>query len=397
MSPVPVQALRLRPAICQNSLMASVKDFPKVAKKLGWAGMAKRVWTEVSQDDVFTWGSALAYAWIFATFPFLIVTLALAPYLPGDVKAGAEDKIIHAAERGLGGKSAEVVVQSVRQIMHQEQGGLLSIGLILALWGASGGMTMTMSALDKAYYVNCTRSFFKQRAIAIALTIGVAILILAVLFLMPIGTAITNYLKNKGAIGTAAVWGLTIVRYIIAVALLFLVVALIYYFGPCIRQKWQTITPGAVFTVLVWILLAFAFAFYVKKFGNFNKTYGALGGAIILLLFFYINAVVLLIGAELNSVIDFATLGAEPGTTTDFTRVAQAAHEAGPEAAKEEKREAEEEAVVAENTRFRPEAACASARKGPPKWLVIPAALIGARWAARKIVQARRREARWAT
>ena len=281
--------------------------------------LAKKVWSEVTKDDVFTWGSALAYAWIFAIFPFLIFLLTLAPYLPGNVKQEALDGVQRVTSSSVGGETSTQVANSLKDVMGHQKGGLLSFGLILALWGASGGMTMTMSALDKAYYVNCSRSFFKQRAIAIALTIGVAILILAVLFLMPIGTAITNYLKTKGARGTAAVWGLTIVRYVIAVVLLFLVVALIYYFGPCIRQKWQTITPGAVFSVVVWLLLAFAFRLYVNKFGRYNETYGAVGGVAILLLFFYIDAAVLLVGAEINSEIDFEVLRLPRGSR-DFRK-----------------------------------------------------------------------------
>src|SRR5918993_379632 len=92
----------MRRAICQNPAMASVKEFPKVAKKLGWKELGKRVWGEVSKDDVFTWGSALAYAWIFAIFPLLIFMLTLAPYLPGNVKAQAEQMITNGAQRGLG-------------------------------------------------------------------------------------------------------------------------------------------------------------------------------------------------------------------------------------------------------------------------------------------------------
>jgi membrane protein len=375
--------------------MASIKEFPKVAKKLGWSGLGKRVWCEVQNDDVFTWGSALAYAWIFAIFPFLVFMLTLAPYLPGNVKAGAETEIEAAVTRALGGDAARPIAQSVHDIMHQEHGGLLSVGLLLAVWGASGGMTMTMSALDKAYYVKCTRSFIKQRSTAIGLTVGVAILVLLVLFLMPVGTVFTDYLKKHGRIGTAGIWALNILRYAVGLFLLFVVVACIYYFGPCIKQKWQTITPGAVFTVAVWIILGFLFGIYVRKFGNFNKTYGALGGAIILLLFFYINAVVLLVGAELNSVIDFASIGAEPGTTTDFTRVAQAAAEGGEEAAKAEKHNAEEEAVVAESTRFRPQAACAAAGGGGNKWLVVPA-FFAVRWAFKKIARARQTSKAWA-
>jgi hypothetical protein len=89
---------------------------------------------------------------------------------------------------------------------------------------------------------------------------------------------------------------------------------MIYYFGPCIKQKWHAVTPGAIFTVAVWILMGVGFGYYVQNFGNFNKTYGALGGAIAMLLFFYIDAVVLLIGAEVNSVIDFEVLQVQPGT-----------------------------------------------------------------------------------
>src|SRR3569623_3104811 len=113
--------------------------------------------------------------------------------------------------------------------MSHQQGGLLSVGLILALWGASGGMTMTMSALDKAYYVTCARSFIKQRLVAIGLTVATAILILAVLVLLPIGTAIIEYLGKLGHLGGAAKLGINILRYVVAAGLAFVTVSLIYY------------------------------------------------------------------------------------------------------------------------------------------------------------------------
>ena len=299
--------------------MAQLKDFPKVVRSMGFIPFTKKVWSEVNQDEVFTWGSALAYSWIFAIFPFLIFLLTLAPYLPGGAKEKAMQQISDAVYTGLGGQAADTIVKSVDQVMRQQQGGLLSLGIILALWGASGGMTMTMNALDKAWYVHCTRSFIKQRLIAMALTIGAAILILLVLFLLPVGTAILTHLTKQGHLGIAGTILIDIVRYAIAIALLFTIVAMIYYFGPCIKQKWHTITPGAIFTVAVWIVLGLIFGFYVAHFGNFNKTYGALGAAIILLLFFYINACVLLVGAELNSVIDFEVLNIKPGVT-DLTQ-----------------------------------------------------------------------------
>ncbi len=289
--------------------MASIKDVPKVFHKMGFLGFLKKLWAEIGEDEVFTWGSALAYAWIFAIFPFMIFLLTLAPYLPGTAKQKVMDQVSQVASSSMGGQGGDVLVKSVNEVMSHHQGGLLSFGLILALWGASGGMSMTMSALDKAYYVTCARPFVKQRLIAIGLTIAAAVLILVVVLLLPIGTAILAHL-NLGTLGTILI---NITRYVVAIGLLLLIVGMIYYFGPCIKKKWQAVTPGAVFTVVVWLVLGFLFAFYVTHFGNFNATYGALGGAIIMLLFFYINAVVLVLGAEINSIIDFEVLDIKQG------------------------------------------------------------------------------------
>ena len=231
------------------------------------------------------------------------------------MKQQATDSVKNVAASSVGEDTGKTVEKSLTDVMNNQKGGLLSVGLVLALWGASGGMTMTMSALDKAYYVQCTRSFIKQRLVAIGLTVGTALLILAVLVLLPIGTGIISYLAKHGHLGMVGKILINTIRYVVALGLLFTIVSMIYYFGPCIKQKYQAITPGAVFTVVVWILAGFGFAFYVTKFGNFNATYGTLGAAIIMLLFFYVSAVVLLIGAELNSVIDFETLNVEKGAT----------------------------------------------------------------------------------
>jgi hypothetical protein len=105
---------------------------------------------------------------------------------------------------------------------------------------------------------------------------------------------------------------LNVTRYAIGLLLMITVLALIYHFGPSFRHKFQSLTPGAVFTIIIWLLMGLAFKLYLTKFGgaaNYNKTYGAVAGAVILLLLFYIDAAVLLIGAEINSEVDFAVLG----------------------------------------------------------------------------------------
>jgi hypothetical protein len=137
----------------------------------------------------------------------------------------------------------------------------------------------------------------------------VAVIILTVMMLLPVGTLVLKWLAAKGAIFKPLLWLINVVRYVVALGLLFGVLALIYYFGPSIRTKFHAITPGAIFAIAFWIALGLTFRFYVNKWGSYDKTYGTVAGAVILLLFFYIDAIVLLVGAEINSEIDFVSVG----------------------------------------------------------------------------------------
>src|SRR5689334_22819157 len=161
------------------SSMARLRDLPIAIRKVGFIHFAKRVWAEVNDDNVFTWASALAYAWLFAIFPFLIFVLTLFPYLPDRFRGSADRQLHHAIHDALPARSAETIAGEVDRVLNEPKTGLLSIGLLLALWGASGGMSMTMSALDRAYDVERARPYIKQRFTAICLTISVATLILA--------------------------------------------------------------------------------------------------------------------------------------------------------------------------------------------------------------------------
>lgn len=299
--------------------MAKLSDVPAVVRTTGFKPLLRKLWTEIQQDAIFTWASSLAYSWIFALFPFLIFLLTLAPYMPGAAKRDVVKELDPAIRQTVSGEVADQLLRNIHDVMQNTKGGLLSFGLILAIWGASGGMSMTMSAIDKAYEVETERSFFKHRLVAMGLTIAVVVLVLVVLVLLPIGGAVVRYFEDRDLLKGAAVLLVNIARYAVAILLLLASVSLIYYFGPNIKQRWHSVTPGALLTVVLWIAMGLGFGFYVSNFGNFNKTYGTLGAAIILLLFFYLSAAVLLIGAELNSVLDFAVLQVKPGTR-DFTR-----------------------------------------------------------------------------
>jgi membrane protein len=289
--------------------MARISDVPHVLRTVGIWGFFKRVWQQISEDLVFTWSAALAYSWIFAIFPFLIFMLTLAPYLPYNAKDTAIREVNEFIDKSLAGDAAQTLKDNIAKVTSQPRGGLLSVGLLLTIWAAAGGMSMTMTALDIAYDIDKGRPWWKQRLVAIALTIVVAVIILTVMMLLPVGTLVLKWLAAKGAIFKPLLWLINVVRYVVALGLLFGVLALIYYFGPSIRTKFHAITPGAIFAIAFWIALGLTFRFYVNKWGSYDKTYGTVAGAVILLLFFYIDAIVLLVGAEINSEIDFVSVG----------------------------------------------------------------------------------------
>jgi membrane protein len=212
-------------------------------------------------------------------------------------------------------QARDLIWTNVTELLSRPQAGLLSVGLAVALFSASGGMNMTIGALDKVYDLEKGRPFYTQRPRALVMTLVVAILIVTLLVLLPIGTIALNFVERHGHqyISTPLLMTWRIARYPLAGLLMFTVVHVIYHHGPAIRQRFVFFTPGAVFTVAVWIGLGFAFRLYVEKFGRFNETYGTVGGVAVLLLFFYIDALVLLIGAEINSEIDFEVLKVKRG------------------------------------------------------------------------------------
>jgi membrane protein len=298
--------------------MARIRDIPRLLTVVSPWDFFKRVWREINEDGVFVWASALAYAWLFAIFPFFIFLLTLLPYLPQVVKDNAEDAMRTSLENILATQAAETLWQNLYKVIHQPHAGLLSTGILITLWAASGGMNMTMSALDRCYDVPISRAFYRQRPIAVGLTIVVASMIVLVLILLPIGSAVTTFVKERNIYGISdgMIIAWNIARYSLALVLMLGVLAILYYFGPAVKQRFHILTPGAVFTITVWLLLGFVFRIYVNRFGKYDQTYGTVGGVAILLLFFYIDAVVLLVGAEINSEVDFA-LGVPRGST-DF-------------------------------------------------------------------------------
>ncbi len=305
--------------------MPSLADVVTVHRSIGLWTLAKRVWHEVGDDHLFAWASALSYSWLFAIFPFLIFLMSLLPYLPQNTKTAAAGEIKNLVYQAMPREAASTLWDNIDPILTDILGkprrSLIGIGLLLSLWGASGGLNMTITALDRCYEVDRGRPFYKQRPVAMGLTILVAILVIVLMFLLPIGTIVIRWIERNSHpfISTPLFWTWRILRYPMALLVMFTILHIIYHHGPSIRQRFNFITPGGLFSVVVWLLLVFGFRLYVDKFGRYNETYGTVGGVAVLLLFFYIDAAVLLIGAEINSEIDFEVLRVPRGSR-DFRK-----------------------------------------------------------------------------
>ena len=177
----------------------------------------------------------------------------------------------------------------------------MSIAIVIALWSASAAVVETMNALNVAYDVKERRPAWKRTIVSILYTLALAVMLGMVASLMITGPTVLGWAAQYVGLDDVfiAVW--TWVRWPSAVFLLMIVAGVVYYAGPNLKQPFRLISPGAVLAVSVWILASLAFAFYVRSFADYNKAYGSMGAVIVLLLYFFLSAAVMLFGAEVNA------------------------------------------------------------------------------------------------
>jgi membrane protein len=262
--------------------------------------VGKRAFRDFQDDDMDTYAAALTYRFLLALFPFLIFLLTLLDALR------LEDFftwMLDQARTALAADAYSQFSQIIDQIRAGAGGGLLSFGLITALWAAAAGVRSTMHALNVAYDVEEERSLWKKYLMSVVFTVGLAAMIIAAVALMLLGPQSAEWLAGQIGLGDVVVTLWNWLRIPAAILLMMLAVALIYYFFPNVDQPFKIVSPGSVFAVLAWLVATVGFSIYVSNFGNYNATYGSLGGAIALMFYFFISAATLLLGAEVNAVL----------------------------------------------------------------------------------------------
>lgn len=281
---------------------------------LGAFAVAKRSFKDFMSDDMSTYAAALTYRILLAIFPFLIFMLTLLGAL------GLSDFFDWLLEQAQSAFPSDLYSQFetiVQQVQGGANGGLLSIGLVTALWAASGGVRSVMHAINVAFDVKEERSILKKYPMSLVFTIGLAAILIVAVGFMLLGPQAMEWLAGHIGLGSVFVTVWTWLRIPVAIGLMMLAVALIYYFFPNVDQPFKLVSPGSVIAVLAWVLATIGFSIYISNFANYNATYGSLGGVIVLLLYIYISSAVLLLGAEINAVIYKAKYGTKDDNVED--------------------------------------------------------------------------------
>jgi membrane protein len=265
-----------------------------------WAflkALAKRITDNAVTDRA----AALAYYFVFALFPFLFTLVTLAAYLP--VQNSIQD-LMARLDPFMPEEAMNIIRTQLNALTTQQRPKLLTFGLALALWSASRGVDGLRTALNLSYDVKESRPWWRVQGLAIGVTVATSALMLLAIAGLAAGSGVGLWVAERLHVDQfwVIVWGW--LRWPITAAGVMLVLALLYYFLPDVRQEWRYVTPGSALGTLLWLLMTWAFAVYAENFGSYDKTYGAIGGLIVLLTWFYISGFVFILGGEVNALLE---------------------------------------------------------------------------------------------
>jgi len=278
---------------------------------LTWTALVKRTGQEMLADNCFSLAAELAYYFLLALFPALLFLVALISFVPVH---GLLDFITNALARVAPSDALKLVQDQLLNIAGDKSGGLLTLGMLGTIWSTSSGVSAIIDVLNRAYDIQETRPYWKTKAIALGLTVALAVFVVLSTALVLVGPALAERVAGWFHLGAAFTWTWKIVQWPVVFALVSLAIAFVFYYAPDAEQEWVWITPGSVVATILWLIVSLGFRFYVTNFGSYNATYGAIGSVIVLMTWLYFSSLAVLAGAELNAEIEHASpYGKDPG------------------------------------------------------------------------------------
>jgi membrane protein len=275
---------------------------------LGWKNILGRLWRQFQKDRVLDESAMLSFYFLLSIFPFLIFLAALLGLIlqSGDTVHGAIQNYL---TKIAPGSASGLIDSTLHEIRRGSNGSALWLSLLMSLWVASSGLVAIIEALNVAYEVEESRPWWKQRLVALGLTIGLVLLFAGALVVVGYGGPLSEGVSR--AIGFSSSWatiGSKLVEWLLLLGFLLMGFNLLYIFAPNVKHhRWHWLMPGTALAVTLWLVASFGFKLYLKFFNTYNLTYGSIAAVIILLLWFYLSGIAILVGGELNSELEKET------------------------------------------------------------------------------------------
>ena len=285
---------------------ADLPDSPTDLTKPSWKYVLKKAVREFSDDQCTDIAAALTYYAVLSLFPALLAIVSLLGVL------GQGQRTSDALIGIVGDLGPQSAVDTFRPVLeslveNQAAGFALVLGLLSALWSASGYVGAFSRAMNRMYEIEEGRPFYKLRPMQIVVTLIAVLLISVMAVALVVSGPLAEAVGRALGVGSAAVTAYQIVKWPVLVVMVILIVAILYYATPNVQQpKFRFLSVGALIALVVWALASVLFAFYVGNFGSYNKTYGALAGVVVFLLWLWITNLALLFGAEFDSELERA-------------------------------------------------------------------------------------------
>ncbi|WP_078549906.1 YihY/virulence factor BrkB family protein [Litchfieldia alkalitelluris] len=271
----------------------------------GWE-FIKDLIKRFNEDEVAGLSAELAYFFLLSLFPFLIFSITLIGFLPiSDID------ILNSVREYAPEGTIEMIERNLHSIIGSHNGTLLSFGIIATIWSASNGINAVVRAFNRAYDVKESRHFLVARGMSILLTLGMVIVIVVALLLPVFGRQIGMFIFSAFGFSSEflSVWNA--IRWLFSAGILFIVFSCLYYFAPNKKLKLKEVLSGSIFSTFGWMFVSLGFSYYVSTFGNYSATYGSLGGIIVLMIWFYLSGMIIIIGGEINAILNCKRIRAE--------------------------------------------------------------------------------------
>jgi len=260
---------------------------------------------EIGKETLVNKASSLAYNFMLAIFPAIIFLFTLIPYIPKRI--GFQNTLMDLLALVLPNTAYLAFETTINEIVNIQNGSLLSVGFLLSIFFSTNGVHKLMVAFNKSSLIVETRTWLKQRLVAMILTFVIAVSVIVCIAAMAVGEILLTYLqKELHYTGGITLFAIQLIRWALLGVLYFITVSILYRYGPAHAKKWKFFSAGSWLATILAFLTIWGFSFYINHFGSYNKIYGSIGTLIVVMIWLYLNSLILLIGFELNASVDLS-------------------------------------------------------------------------------------------